>query len=73
MLAGILEEEGLEVRAAGGQHHLVRFDTVSITRQCHIDERFTLEELIEDVGQIALVIVPAQAELLRRSRGVLHG
>lgn len=73
MLTGILEEQGLEVRTARGQHHLVRLDRVSITGECHVHERFALEELIEHVGQIALVVVPAQAELLRRACGVLHG
>lgn len=73
MLTGILEEQGLEVGTARGQDHLVRFDGVSITGECHVHEGLALEELIEHVGQIALIVVPAQAELLRRACGVLHG
>lgn len=72
MLAGILEKQRLEVRATSGQDHLVAFHRVSIASQGDIDERLTLQKLIEHVRQIRLVIVPSQAELLRRSRSVLH-
>lgn len=67
MLARIVEEERLEVRTASREHHLVRFDGVTVARQCDVDERFTLQELIEDVGQIGLVVVPSETELLRRA------
>lgn len=48
------------------------FDGVAIAGEGYVDERFALQELIEDVGEVRLVVVPAKAELLRRSRRVLH-
>lgn len=65
MLARVLEEERLKIGAARGQHHFMGFDGVAIAGQCHVDEGLALQELIEDVGQIRLVVVPAEAELLR--------
>lgn len=72
MLAGILEEQGLEIGTAGGQDHFVRLDAVAIARQCHVHKRFTLQQLIEHICQIGLIVVPSQAELLRRAGCVLH-
>lgn len=49
---------------------------MSVTCQSDIDERFALKKLIEDVGQIRLIIIPSQAKLLRRLRRIpalLHG
>lgn len=69
MLARIVEEQRLEVGAARGQHHFVCLYRVSVAGERHIDERFVLQQLIEDAGQIGLVVVPAQAELLRRAAG----
>lgn len=40
------------------------FNRVTIACECHIDERFILQQLIEHIGQIRLVIVPAQTKLL---------
>lgn len=71
MLARVLKEQRLEVGAARGQDHLVGLHRVSVTGQGHVHEGLALQQLIEDVGQIGLVVVPSQAELLRRSRHVV--
>lgn len=47
-------------------------DGVAIAGEGDVHEGLTLKELIEDVGEIRLVVVPTEAELLRRSRRVLH-
>lgn len=50
-------------------------DGATIASEGHVHEGFTLKKLIENVRQIRLVIIPAQAKLLRRLRripGVLH-
>lgn len=72
MLTGVLEKKRLEIGATSGQDHLVGFNGMSIAGECHIHERFTLQQLIEDVRQVRLVVVPSEAELLRRSGRVLH-
>ena len=71
VLAGIVEEERLEVGAARGEHHLVGLDRVPVAGQGHVDEALALQQLVEDVGQVRLVVVPAQAELLGRARAAL--
>lgn len=67
VLARVVEEERLEVGTAGGQHHLVRLDGVAVAGECDVDEGLALEELVEDVGQVGLVVVPSETELLRRA------
>lgn len=64
VLAGVLGEHILEVRAAGGQHHLMSFQRVAVASQSHIHERLTLQELVKHVGEVALVVVPPETELL---------
>jgi len=64
VLAGIVEEQRLEVRAASRQDHLVRLDAVPVAGQSHVHEALTLQELVEDIGQISLIVVPTQTELL---------
>lgn len=67
VLARVVEEQGLEVGTAGRQDHLVGLDRVSVAGEGHVDEALALEQLIEHVGQVGLVVVPAQAELLGRA------
>lgn len=67
MLTRVVEEEGLEVGAAGREDHLVRLDRVSVTSQGDVYEGLALQELVEHVGQVALVVVPSETELLRRA------
>lgn len=72
MLARIVEKQRLEVWTTGRQNHLVRLDWVTVASQGHVHEGFALKELIEYIGEITLVIVPAQTELLRGTHAVLH-
>ncbi|CAB0031331.1 unnamed protein product [Trichogramma brassicae] len=67
MLALVVAEERLEVRAAGRQYHLVSLDRILVAGERHVDEAFRLQQLIEHVGEVRLVVVPAQAELLGRA------
>jgi len=64
VLALILGQHALEVWAACGQHDLVRFECMTVTGDRHVHERAVLQQLVEHVGQVALVVVPTQAELL---------
>jgi len=64
VLTLVLGQHALEVRATRGQHDLVRLERVTVTSDRHIHERAVLQQLIEHVGQITLVVVPPQAELL---------
>lgn len=72
VLARIVEKQRLEVRAAGRKHHLVGLDRVAVAGQGDIHEGLALEKLVEDIGEVALVIVPAQTELLWGSHAMLH-
>lgn len=47
----------------------MRPEQLALDGERHVDERLVVEQLIEDGEQIALVVVPAQAEPLRRHRG----
>jgi len=42
----------------------VRLERVTVTGDRHIHERAVLQQLVEHVGQVTLVVVPPQAELL---------
>lgn len=64
VLTLVFGKHALEVGAARGQHDLVRFERVTVTGDRHVHERAVLQQLVEHVGQVALVVVPAQAELL---------
>lgn len=64
MLALIFGQHALEVRAARGQHDLVRLERMPVTGDRHVHERAILQQLVEHVGQVTLVVVPPQAELL---------
>ena len=72
MLARIVEKQGLEVGATGRQDHLVSLDRVAITSESDVHKRLALEKLVEYIGEITLVVVPAQTELLRGSHAMLH-
>ena len=63
MLAGIVEEEGLEVGRAGREDHAVGLDGVPVGRQRHVHKRLVLEQLVKHRRQIRLVIVPAQTQV----------
>jgi hypothetical protein len=65
MLARVIEEQRLEVWAACGENNFVSLNLVAITCERYINKRFTLQQLIKHTGQVRLVIVPAQAKLLR--------
>lgn len=64
MLTLVLGQHALEVRAASGQHDFVSLESVTVTGDRHIHERAVLQQLVEHVGQVTLVVVPPQAELL---------
>lgn len=64
VLALVLGQHALEVRAARGQHDLVRLERVPVAGDGHVHERAVLQQLVEHVGQVALVVIPSQAELL---------
>lgn len=64
VLALVLGQHALEVRAARGQHDLVRLERVPVAGDGHVHESAVLQQLVEHVGQVALVVVPSQAELL---------
>lgn len=66
VLAGVVEEQTLEIWTARRQNHFVGFDAVSVAGQRDVDEALALQKLIENVSQIALVIIPSEAKLLRR-------
>lgn len=76
VLTGVIREEGLEVGAASREDDLVRLYGSAIASQGDVDEPPVLQELVEDVDQVGLVVVPAEAEsLLRRlgAGGALRG
>lgn len=72
MLARIVEKQGLEVGAASREDHLVGLDGVAVTCESNVNERLALKKLVEYIGEITLVVVPTQTELLRGSHAVLH-
>ena len=43
-------------------------EQLALDGQRHIDEGLVMEQLVEDVEQVALMVVPAQTEPLRRHR-----
>lgn len=45
---------------------------MTVAGQGDVNEGLALQQLIKDIRQVRLVVVPTQAELLRRSGGVLH-
>ncbi len=61
-----------EVWRAGTQHDPVRLDRLPACHgQCHVHERPRLEELVEHRGQVGLVVVPTEAELLPMAKNLL--
>jgi len=66
-------EHALEVGRTGGQDHLVGFQVEAITGNGHIHKGFMVEEVLEDRQEVVLVVVPAQAVLLRLGGGDGHG
>jgi len=50
VLTLVLGQHALEVRAARGQHDLVRLERVTVTGDRHIHERAVLQQLVEHVG-----------------------
>lgn len=45
---------------------------MAVTGERHVHERLALQQLVEHAGQVVLVVVPSQTELLRRTAVVLH-
>ena len=71
VLVGRVVEHGLEVGRAGREHHLVRLEVEPVAGQGDVHEGLVVEEVLEDAEKVVLVVVPAQAVLLRRGHG--HG
>lgn len=69
MLARIADEYLLEVRAANGQHDLVRLQQLSIAGESYIDQIATIVQVLESGGDVVLEIVPAQREFVVHSGG----
>lgn len=62
-----VSKQTLEVRRAGSQHHLVALNrSPSFTCKSYICECLILKQLVEYGQQVAAVIIPPQAVLLRR-------
>lgn len=70
------EYHGLEERRAGAQHQLVGADRAVPARQSDVDELSLFPSTNHRVGQLGVVVVPAERELgailVRLSRGVMH-
>lgn len=62
-------EDRIEVGAARAQDDPVGAQRLALARDRHVAEAAAVEQLREHRLQIAVVILPAQAVLLRRHRG----
>lgn len=62
----------LQVGAASAQHDLMSFEVLSFGRQSAVDQRTAFQQRIEHADQRALMVVPAQTEMLVVSRHVYH-
>lgn len=69
MLAGILQQQLLEVGRARGENDFVALEHLVLAGERHIDKMLGGEQLREGILQIRLVAVPAHAKLLRRRLG----
>lgn len=56
--ARVVHEQRLEVGAARGEHHLVRFQALALTGERYVHKGLGLEQLVEAVREISLVVVP---------------
>lgn len=56
----------LKIWTAGRQHHFMSPQQLSLDCQGDVDEGLVVQQLIKHREQIALMIVPPQAESLRR-------
>ena len=65
VFVGSVVEHALEVRRAGRQDHLVGLQVQPVARDGDIDEGLVVEEVFKDGEEVVLVVVPAQAVLLR--------
>lgn len=50
----------------------MRLQKAILASQCHIDKGLILEEIVEYGGNVALVVVPSKAEVLRIPRDPLE-
>ena len=60
----ILHQYFLEPWRAGRQNGLVRLDRLPVSRQRHVAERLSGQELVERLRQLLGVVDPGQAEVL---------
>lgn len=72
VLAGVPEEERLEVRAAGGEDDLVCGEGSAVAGEGYVCEGLLLVKLVEDGDQVALVVVPLEEKSLSLHPAAAH-
>ena len=72
MLVRCVVEHALEVGRAGREDHLVGLQVEPVAGDGDIDEGLMVEEVFKDGEKVVLVVVPAQAVLLRLRGGHRH-
>ena len=65
VLAGVAQEEVLEVGAAHAEDELVGGEVVIPTRDCHIDELLLVAKVLCKLKETLVVVLPAQHQVLK--------
>ncbi len=60
----VVLEQGLEVRGASGEDHLVCLARLAVTGQGDVGERLLVAQVLERRHHVRLEVIPAEAKLL---------